>query len=142
MAKLLGTGLKAVTLGPEKSGLFGPTVLKNKIGSVAVGYPVKMGRSLGVTACARPAQAEKTRKPRGIMKPRPISPELQEFVGVSEISRTQALKVIWAHIKANNLQDPKDKKTIICDEKLKKIFAGKETVGFLQISGLITPHLL
>lgn len=76
------------------------------------------------------------------MKPRPISPALQELVGAPEISRTQALKVIWAHIKANNLQDPNDKKIIICDEKLKKIFAGKERVGFLEISGLITPHLL
>ncbi|KAH9623566.1 hypothetical protein KSS87_013170 [Heliosperma pusillum] len=142
MAKLLANGPNAVTLGPEKSCLFGPSVLKNKFGSVAVGYPVKTGRSLGVTACGPPAQTQTTRKPRGIMKPRPISPELQEFVGASEISRTQALKVIWAHIKANNLQDPQNKKIIVCDEKLKKIFAGKETVGFLQISGLITPHLL
>ncbi|KAH9619991.1 hypothetical protein KSS87_005338 [Heliosperma pusillum] len=130
MAKLLANGPNAVTLGPEKSCLFGPSVLKNKFGSVAVGYPVKTGRSLGVTACGPPAQTQTTRKPRGIMKPRPISPELQEFVGASEISRTQALK------------DPQNKKIIVCDEKLKKIFAGKETVGFLQISGLITPHLL
>ncbi|XP_074308822.1 protein TRI1-like [Silene latifolia] len=130
MAKMLGTGLKAMSM------------LKNKVGSVAVGYPVIMIRNFGVKASASPAQAaEKTRKPSGIMKPRPISPELQEFVGASEISRTQAVKLIWDHIKANNLQDPKDKRTIICDEKLKKIFAGKETIGFLQISGLITPHL-
>ncbi|KAF3777506.1 Upstream activation factor subunit [Nymphaea thermarum] len=80
--------------------------------------------------------------PRGIMKPRPISPALQELVGVPEIPRTQALKQIWAYIKEKNLQDPDNKKIIICDEMLKKIFAGKERVGFLEISGLINPHFL
>lgn len=44
------------------------------------------------------------REPRGITKPRKISPELQALVGAPEISRTQALKVIWAYIKENNLQ--------------------------------------
>lgn len=40
------------------------------------------------------------------------------------------------------LQDPQDKKVIICDEKLKKIFAGKDRVGFLEIAKLIGPHFL
>ncbi|KAM5549532.1 hypothetical protein ABKV19_000784 [Rosa sericea] len=82
------------------------------------------------------------REPRGIMKPRKVSPEMQALVGVPEISRTQALKLIWAHIKANNLQDPENKRIIVCDDKLKKIFAGKDRVGFLEVAGLITPHFL
>lgn len=76
------------------------------------------------------------------MKPRPVSPEMQAVVGVPEIPRTQALKLIWAYIKENNLQDPENKKVIICDEKLKKIFGGKDRVGFLEIAGLISPHFL
>jgi len=43
-------------------------------------------------------------KIRGIMKPKKISPEMQDLVGQPEISRTQALKSIWAHIKEHNLQ--------------------------------------
>ncbi|KAL0559750.1 hypothetical protein IC582_000117 [Cucumis melo] len=82
------------------------------------------------------------REPRGITKPRKISPELQALVGAPEISRTQALKVIWAYIKENNLQKPSDKKVIVCDEKLKNIFGGKDEVGFLEIAGLISPHFL
>lgn len=39
-------------------------------------------------------------------------------------------------------KDPADKKVIICDEKLKKIFGGKERIGFLEIAGLINPHFL
>ncbi|EPS70894.1 hypothetical protein M569_03867, partial [Genlisea aurea] len=83
------------------------------------------------------------REPRGIMKPRRVSPEMQAFLGgVSEIPRTQALKEIWAHIKLHNLQDPSDKKVIICDEKLKTIFQGRDQVGFLEIARLINPHFL
>ncbi|KAE9612792.1 hypothetical protein Lal_00027491 [Lupinus albus] len=81
-------------------------------------------------------------KTRGIMKPRRVSPEMQALVGLPEISRTQALKLIWAYIKQNNLQDPENKKVIICDEKLKKIFAGRDQVGMLEIAGLISPHFL
>ncbi|XP_072980429.1 uncharacterized protein [Typha angustifolia] len=86
------------------------------------------------------AEAAGKRPPRGITKPRPISPELQALVGVKEIPRTQALKLIWAYIKENNLQDPENKKIIVCDEKLKKILGGRDRVGFLEISGLLNPH--
>ncbi|XP_010939095.1 uncharacterized protein [Elaeis guineensis] len=86
--------------------------------------------------------AAKKRQPRGITKPRPVSPELQALLGVKEIPRTQALKQIWAYIKENGLQDPENKKVIVCDEKLKKIFGGRDRVGFLEISGLLNPHFL
>uniref|UniRef100_A0A0A9DXD1 DM2 domain-containing protein n=1 Tax=Arundo donax TaxID=35708 RepID=A0A0A9DXD1_ARUDO len=83
----------------------------------------------------------KKRPASGITKPKPISPELREFVGgAAELPRTEAIKMVWAHIKGNNLQDPNDKKIIVCDEKLKKIFGGRDRVGFLEISGLLNPH--
>ncbi|CAN0927107.1 Upstream activation factor subunit spp27 [Linum grandiflorum] len=93
-----------------------------------------------MVTCA--AASSKTSQPRGIMIPRRVSPEMAELVGVPEISRTQALKSIWAYIKEHNLQDPANKKIIKCDDKLKKIFAGKDQIGFLEIAGLITPHFL
>ncbi|CAN8276265.1 unnamed protein product [Cochlearia groenlandica] len=93
------------------------------------------------TASSEPT-ITKIREPRGIMKPRPVSPEMQDVVGESVIPRTQALKRIWAYIKEHDLQDPQNKKVIICDEKLKKIFDGKDSVGFLEIAKLIGPHFL
>lgn len=44
------------------------------------------------------------KKLTGILKPMPISPALSEFVGAPETSRTEAVKKVWEHIKANNLQ--------------------------------------
>ncbi|TVU44881.1 hypothetical protein EJB05_04385 [Eragrostis curvula] len=89
-----------------------------------------------------PAAAPKTKKPTGITLPKPVSPTLQAFVGAPEIARTEALKRIWAYIKQHNLQDPADKKTINCDDKLKVLFAGRERVGFLEIAKLLNPHFV
>jgi len=51
------------------------------------------------------AGAGKKRPASGITKPKPISPELREFVGgAAELPRTEAIKLVWAHIKGNNLQ--------------------------------------
>ncbi|KAF3507103.1 hypothetical protein F2Q69_00009601 [Brassica cretica] len=80
---------------------------------------LRMVRAVTVTsetAASEPATI-KTREPRGIKKPRPVSPEMKDV-------------------------DPQNKKVIICDEKLKKIFEGKDRVGFLEIAKLIGPHFL
>ncbi|BBH09665.1 SWIB/MDM2 domain superfamily protein [Prunus dulcis] len=63
---------------------------------------LRMVRIPTLATASKPATTP--RQPRGIMKPRKVSPEMQALVGTPEISRTQALKLIWAHIKQNNLQ--------------------------------------
>ncbi|XP_022896146.1 uncharacterized protein LOC111410154 isoform X3 [Olea europaea var. sylvestris] len=63
-------------------------------------------RTVTLAAASKPATETKKREPRGITKPRRVSPEMQAFLGgVTEIPRTQALKEIWAYIKKHNLQD-------------------------------------
>ncbi|KAJ3697091.1 hypothetical protein LUZ61_000796 [Rhynchospora tenuis] len=82
------------------------------------------------------------RQGKGIMKPRPISAELQELVGAPEMARTDVIKAVWAYIKENNLQDPEKKRIIVCDEKLKKVLGGKDRVDFLEVSKLLNPHFI
>ncbi|XP_071721294.1 upstream activation factor subunit UAF30-like isoform X2 [Rutidosis leptorrhynchoides] len=66
------------------------------------------------------------KKPAGILKSIPISPALSDFLGVPESARTDAVKKIWEYIKLHQLQNPTNKREIICDEKLKTIFDGKD----------------
>ncbi|PWA68162.1 SWIB/MDM2 domain-containing protein [Artemisia annua] len=107
------------------------------------------------TATTTTAAAAKKKKPTvkkptektvkavaGILKPSPISPALAQFLGVNESARTDAVKKIWEHIKLNQLQNPMNKREIICDEKLKTIFEGKDKVGFLEIAKLLAPHFV
>ncbi|XP_062212482.1 upstream activation factor subunit UAF30 [Phragmites australis] len=93
-------------------------------------------------AAAAAAAAPKKKRATGLTLPKPVSPALQEIVGVPEIPRTEALKRLWAYIKQHNLQDPVDKKVIVCDEKLRVLFAGRERVGFLEIAKLLNPHFV
>eukprot|EP00879_Flechtneria_rotunda_P005520 GHRR01005813.1.p1 GENE.GHRR01005813.1~~GHRR01005813.1.p1 ORF type:complete len:258 (+),score=95.00 GHRR01005813.1:168-941(+) len=51
-----------------------------------------------------------------------LSPAMQQFLGVETMARTQVVKSIWDYIKQNNLQNPKDKRKIILDEKLATLF--------------------
>ncbi|CAK9328530.1 unnamed protein product [Citrullus colocynthis] len=81
-------------------------------------------------------------RPTGILKAVQVSPTLAGFLGMSETSRAEAVKQIWAYIKLNNLQSPADKRQINCDEKLKSIFDGREKVGFLEIGKLLSPHFV
>ncbi|XP_010509591.1 PREDICTED: upstream activation factor subunit UAF30-like [Camelina sativa] len=76
----------------------------------------------------------------GIQKAVPISQPLAQFIGENEVSRTTAVKKIWEYIKLNNLQNPENKREILCDEKLKTIFSGKDTVGFLEIAKQLSQH--
>ncbi|KAL2460312.1 SWIB/MDM2 domain superfamily protein [Abeliophyllum distichum] len=135
----------AISLGVFSSFLPGETTALVKRSSTVRLAPANLRTVSPVTLAAASKSATDTnkREPRGIMKPCRVSPEMQAFLGgVSEIPRTKALKEIWAYIKQHDLQDPADKKVIICDENLKKIFGGRDRVGFLQIAGLISPHFL
>jgi upstream activation factor subunit UAF30 len=51
-----------------------------------------------------------------------FSPPLANLVDVPKLSRPQVVKKIWEHIKANNLQDPTNRKEIVCDDMLRAIF--------------------
>jgi DNA topoisomerase-1 len=70
-----------------------------------------------------------------------LSKELSDIVGETELSRPQVTKKLWEYIKANNLQDPKDKRSILPDDKLAKVFGSKEPVNMFKMSGLLSNHI-
>ncbi|TVU44860.1 hypothetical protein EJB05_04321, partial [Eragrostis curvula] len=69
-----------------------------------------------------------------------LSPVLQEFVGTSELARTEVVKKLWAYIRENNLQDPSNKRKILCDERLKKIF-NVNSIDMFQMNKALTKHI-
>lgn len=78
------------------------------------------------------ASPRKTKKERDPNKPRnpnnafnqekSLSGELQAVLGVEKCSRPQVVKQLWTYIKDNNLQNPQDKRQILCDDKLQALF--------------------
>ena len=59
-----------------------------------------------------------------------LSNPLQELTGLSSCSRPELVKKIWQYVRQYDLQDPKDRRFILCDEKLGKIFKKKRVSGF------------
>jgi len=75
------------------------------------------------------------------MKPMVVSPELAEVVGKGPMPRSEVVKKLWVYIKGKNLQDPKNKRNIVADESLKKVFGGKAVVNMFEMTKLVSKHL-
>ena len=89
----------------------------------------------------KPAKKATKRKPNAaFMKALTPSPKLAAVVGNAGLPRTQVVKKMWQYIKKNNLQNPKNMRNILADEKLKAIF-GKNEVTMFEMTKLISKHL-
>lgn len=83
----------------------------------------------------------KPKKPRNVTASR-LSNELAVVVGANEMGRPEATKKLWDYIKANNLQDPKNKRLIVPDERLEKVFGSKEPVDMFKLAAILSKHFL
>ncbi len=75
------------------------------------------------------------------MKPMKLSPELEAVVGKGPMPRSEITKALWVYIKKHDLQDPKDKRTILADEKLLAVFGGQKSVGMMKLAGFVSKHV-
>ena len=91
-------------------------------------------------ATGKTTQAGKPKTPRKTAAGKAPSAALAAVIGPEAVARTEVMKKLWDYIKAHNLQDPKDKRTIRADDKLKAVF-GKDSVGMFELAGLIGAHL-
>ena len=73
---------------------------------------------------------------------RTVQPDetLAAVVGSTPLTRADLTKKIWDYIKANNLQDAKDRRAINADEKLRPIF-GKDQVSMFEMTKLVNKHV-
>ena len=76
-----------------------------------------------------------------LSKPLTLSPELEAVVGKGPMPRTEVVKQLWVYIKKNDLQNPKNKRNILADEKLKPVFGGKSEVTMFEMTKLVSAHL-
>ncbi|CAO3694067.1 unnamed protein product [Umbelopsis ramanniana] len=84
---------------------------------------------------AKPAKKKKTKTKNpsstgrgapnnGFMKPLKLSPAIQTLTRCEqdELPRPTIVKRIWEYIKEKDLQDPSDKRSILCDDTMKAVF--------------------
>lgn len=92
----------------------------------------------------------KQRKPRarksngeargGFAKELTLSEPLAAVVDATQLSRPQVVKRLWVYIKANDLQNPKNKKEILCDDSLRAIF-NADKIDMFAMNKVLSQHL-
>ncbi|PIS00779.1 MAG: type I DNA topoisomerase [Chlamydiae bacterium CG10_big_fil_rev_8_21_14_0_10_35_9] len=70
-----------------------------------------------------------------------LSKELADVVGAKELTRGDIIKKMWEYIKSHNCQDPNNKRNIVPDDKLAKVFGSKEPIDMMKLAGIIKPHI-
>jgi len=74
-------------------------------------------------------------------KMRPLTPELAAVCGTDRLQYFHVTKHVWAYIREHNLQNPANKKQILCDPLLEKVMKTKK-VDCFKMAKLLQPHIL
>lgn len=90
-------------------------------------------------AAGKPA-ASKSGKANALQQPLQPSEELAAVVGAGPLPRGQVVSKMWDYIRGHNLQNPADKREILADDKLRKIF-GKDKVTMFEMNKHLARHL-
>ena len=114
----------------------------------AAGTPAKAAPTKKAAAKAAPVKKAPAKKAAATKAPRKTtaasgkqpSAALAAVIGEGAVSRPEVVKKLWDYIKANGLQDAKDKRRVNADAKLLPVF-GKEQVTMFEIAGIVGQHL-
>ncbi|HQD16709.1 MAG TPA: topoisomerase C-terminal repeat-containing protein, partial [Ottowia sp.] len=90
-------------------------------------------------AAARKAPASQADKAPRAGNLQPSAP-LAAVIGAGPFGRGEVMKKLWDYIKAHNLQDPQDKRSIVADDKLRPVL-GADRVGMFKLAGIVSGHL-
>eukprot|EP00985_Skeletonema_marinoi_P014107 scaffold7083_cov137-Skeletonema_marinoi.AAC.1 len=90
----------------------------------------------------RKKKKEQKKKAPGMQAPYRLSDDLVAVVGKSILPRPQVTQALWKYIRENDLQNPEDKREILCDAKLKRVLGGNSKVTMFSMNKYITAHLL
>ena len=73
---------------------------------------------------------------------RPLQPSsvLADVIGSKAVPRSEVIKKLWDYIKKHDLQNPKNRRNILADEKLRKFF-GKPEVTMFELTKIASKHL-
>lgn len=91
-------------------------------------------------AAKEPSKEPVTKKKRQMPNVN-LSQELADVIGSTSLPRAEVLKKIWDYIRANNLQDPANKRSIRPDAKLAKVFGTSDPVDMFKMTGLLSAHM-
>ena len=91
-------------------------------------------------ASPKKAAKPKAGKANALQQPLRPSQELAQVVGADPLSRGAVVSKVWAYIRSHNLQNPENRREILADDKLSKVF-GKDKVTMFEMNKYLAQHL-
>ncbi|BDW83538.1 SWIB complex protein [Erythrobacter sp. Dej080120_24] len=79
-------------------------------------------------------------KTNALQKPVQLSGDLEAVIGKGPMTRAEVTSKVWEYIKANGLQDSKDKRQINPDAKLGAVI-GKDQISMFKMTAAVSKHL-
>jgi chromatin remodeling complex protein RSC6 len=76
----------------------------------------------------------------GLQRPVQPSEDLAAITGKDPLPRSQVVSKMWDYIRTNKLQNPENKREILADDKLKKVF-GVDKVSMFEMNKHLSRHL-
>jgi chromatin remodeling complex protein RSC6 len=76
----------------------------------------------------------------GLSRPVTPSADLAAITGKDPLPRSQVVSKMWDYIRANKLQNPENKREILADDKLKKVF-GTDRCSMFEMNKHLSRHL-
>ncbi|KAK3633501.1 SWI/SNF and RSC complex subunit Ssr3 [Elasticomyces elasticus] len=70
-----------------------------------------------------------------------LSPALAEILDTEEEDRAGAVQGVWEYCRAKGLQEDTERRSIICDDALRRLF-NQDQIYFPYVPDLLVPHLL
>jgi upstream activation factor subunit UAF30 len=79
-------------------------------------------------------------KANGLLKPLQPSQDLAAVIGSDPLPRGKVVSKVWDYIRSHNLQNPENRREILADDKLRKVF-GKDKVTMFEMNKHLAQHL-
>ncbi len=79
-------------------------------------------------------------KGNALQKPLQPSEELAAVIGSAPLPRGQVVSKIWEYIRSHNLQNSENRREILADDKLRRVF-GKDKVTMFEMNKHLAGHL-
>ena len=121
------------------------TALDNSIKATIKAIEKKVAKVTRMMEKSSKKKKSNANKVSGFEKPTAISDELAKFVGEpvgTMLARTAVSKKIHEYVKQNNLQDPKNRRIINPDAKLKKLLKtnGTDELSYFNLQKYLKVH--
>jgi chromatin remodeling complex protein RSC6 len=97
-------------------------------------------RKTSMPTKTREKKAATADKVNALQKPVQPSEELAAIIGSAPLPRAQVVSKVWDYIRSHKLQNSENRREILADDKLRKVF-GKDKVTMFEMNKHLAGHL-